>query len=166
MDVMEEDFETWYRAVYPAVRAALVVVAGDVGAAEDAVADAFAEALHRWPHVRSMESPAGWVFTVARNRLRRHHRRRARELVLLDSSRRDAPAEIPEIPGIHPELWAAVRALPARQRAAIALRYVEDLTQAQVAARIDVAPGTAAALLHQARGSLRKSLEGMHDGSS
>lgn len=158
---MEHGFEEWYRSVYPSVRAAVIVVAGDVGIAEDAVADAFAEALHRWSDVQVMESPAGWVFAVARNRVRRHHRRRAREAVLLRRMTKGPDAS--STPDIDPQLWAAVKSLPERQRAVIGLRYVEDLTQAQVADRIGVAPGTAAALLHQARRSLRQTVQEVPD---
>jgi RNA polymerase sigma-70 factor (ECF subfamily) len=154
---MQPGFEEWYRSAYPSVRAAVVVLARDVAVAEDSVADAFSEALHRWSEVRTMDSPAGWVFAVARNRVRRHHRRRAREAVLLRRMRGQPDVSGP--PDIDPELWEAVNLLPERQRAAIALRYIEDLTQAQVADRIGVAPGTAAALLHQGRRSLRQTVQ-------
>jgi len=48
--------------------------------------------------------------------------------------------------------------LSERQRKAVVLRYVRDLTQADVAKRIDVAVGTASATLAQARDRLRSNL--------
>ena len=44
---------------------------GTRAATGEAVDEAFARALERWPRVRTMDSPMGWTFTVARNRLRR-----------------------------------------------------------------------------------------------
>ena len=56
------------------------------------------------------------------------------------------------------ELWDAVAALPERERTAVALRYLGDLTEAQVAQTMGVAPGTVAATLHAARTHLAASL--------
>jgi len=48
--------------------------------------------------------------------------------------------------------------IPDRQRAALVLRYIEDLSQADVAERMDIAVGTASATLSQAKGNLRSEL--------
>ena len=48
--------------------AVLTRVFGDIGIAEDAVQDAFAEAARRWPEAGLPPSPAGWIITTARNR--------------------------------------------------------------------------------------------------
>ena len=55
--------EHWGRAV-----AALVRATGDVDLAEDAVQDAFAVAVERWPRDGVPASPLGWIVTTARNR--------------------------------------------------------------------------------------------------
>lgn len=47
-------------------------------------------------------------------------------------------------------LWQAVQQLPPRQREAVALRYVADFSEAEVAERMGVAVGTVAATLHAA----------------
>lgn len=57
------------------------------------------------------------------------------------------------------ELWSAVRSLPERQRLAIALRYVADLTEAEVAEAMGVRPGTVAATLSKARTQLATQLQ-------
>lgn len=44
--------------------------AGDIVAAEDALADAFVQALESWPEAGIPANPQGWLVTVARNRLR------------------------------------------------------------------------------------------------
>ena len=47
--------------------ASLIRVLGDFELAEDAVQDAFAAALERWPRAASRASPGAWIQTVARN---------------------------------------------------------------------------------------------------
>jgi len=124
-------------------------------AATDAVDEAFVRALAHWRRVEHMEAPAGWVFTVARNQLRRTRSRRSTEQELLGRSPGDEAD-----PGQHPswELWDAVAALPDRERLAVALRYLGDMTERQVAEVMKVAPGTVAATLHRARQTLARQL--------
>jgi RNA polymerase sigma factor (sigma-70 family) len=57
------------------------------------------------------------------------------------------------------DLERAISTLPPRQQLAVQLRYAADLTQAEVATAMGVAPGTASALLSQAREALRQILE-------
>jgi RNA polymerase sigma factor (sigma-70 family) len=143
-------FETWYRATHPRLLATLTLMSGDIEAARDATAEAFIRALERWPRVCRMDAPEAWVHRVGVNVLRRWHKRRIVEERLL---RRRSPE--PEPPSqLSPDVWDAVVALPSRQREAIALRYLLDLTQADVAEAMGVAPGTAAATLHAARRNL------------
>jgi len=58
----------------------------------------------------------------------------------------------------HSPLWQAVRALPDRQRAAVVLRYVDDLSVPEIALVLEVAEGTIKATLSQARSSLARRL--------
>ncbi|HUB54381.1 MAG TPA: sigma factor, partial [Mycobacterium sp.] len=58
----------------PAV-ATLARWSGDLSVAEDAVQEAFAEALRAWPRDGVPDNPGGWVLTVARNRARDRLRR-------------------------------------------------------------------------------------------
>lgn len=152
-----DDFDDWFTAEYPLVLGAVAVVcAGDLSRAEDATADAFLRALERWERVRIMDSPAGWVTRVAINRAKRSLRWRPESSNDLEST---PFAAIDAEPLQHSELWAAVRKLSVRQRTALVLRYVADQTQADVARQLDIADGTAAATLHQARRRLRIELE-------
>ena len=56
---------------------------GDISLAEEAVQDAFAEAVERWPLSASPPSPAGWIITTARtraiDRIRRESTRESRQ---------------------------------------------------------------------------------------
>ncbi|MEW1821057.1 RNA polymerase sigma factor [Arthrobacter sp. NPDC080031] len=57
-----------FREEYGRSVAVLVRVLGSIDAAEDAVQDAFTEAVARWPDAGLPPSPAGWIITTARNR--------------------------------------------------------------------------------------------------
>jgi len=103
-----------------------------------------------------MDSPAGWILTVALNHLRRSKRRSAR--------RRTAEQGAATTAWIAPsdprhEVWAAVAALPRREREAVALRYLADLTEPQIAEVMGVAVGTVGATLTSARRRLATALE-------
>jgi RNA polymerase sigma-70 factor (ECF subfamily) len=133
-------FEAWYRAEHRHVVTVLLAVV------EDVAAEAFARALAKWDKVGAMERPTAWVYRVAVNLARRRARRLAVEQRLFGArtaaERREHQAA---------ETWDAVGALPPRQRLAVVLRYVDDLTEADVAAAMGVSPGTVAATLHAAR---------------
>jgi predicted RNA polymerase sigma factor len=62
------------RASYGRLLALLAAPTGDIPTAEDALADAFAKALEYWPVRGIPDNPEGWLYTVARNRLRDHYR--------------------------------------------------------------------------------------------
>jgi RNA polymerase sigma factor (sigma-70 family) len=150
------DFSRWYEHEQRRLLGALVLITGDLDIAEEAVGEACARALARWRRVQAMRSPSGWTYRVAVNVARRRMRRRALETRLLRTH--PPPRSIPAAEA-NPEVWAALRVLPARQRQAMALRYVADLSEREVAAVMGVAPGTVAATLHAARTRLRTLLE-------
>ena len=153
------DFATWYEEQHPLVLAALTVASGRPDVAADATDEAFVRAYERWERVRRMDSPGGWLYRVALNDLRRRCRRQALERELLRRQPPPAPVAVP-IPA--PEVWEAVRRLPTRQRTAVALRYILDLTEPEVARVMGVARGSASASLATARRSLEAWLADDH----
>src|SRR5690242_1866314 len=76
--------ERVFKDEYGRAVAVLVRAFGDIDLAEEAVQDAFAIALERWPIDGFPPSPAGWIITTARNRainrLRRESSREARQV--------------------------------------------------------------------------------------
>ena len=155
--VIDDDsaFATWYRNEHPRLLAAMAIVTNDLHVAQDVTAEAFARALAAWNRVSNMESPTGWTYRVALNVARRRARRAALEQRAL---RRMVPADQGLPPERAFELWDAVRSLPPRARTAIALRYAAGLSEAEVAAAMGVAPGTASATLSTARKTLAVAL--------
>ncbi len=81
--------------------------------------------------------------------------------------RRERPHELVEPPGASPSpetgvverdaVWAAVRALPVRQRAVIVLRYYEDLSEQEIADALGCSRGTVKSQASAALASLRRS---------
>jgi RNA polymerase sigma-70 factor (ECF subfamily) len=91
-----------------------------------------------------MESPAGWTYTVALNIVRRGERRRAVERRLLRRFRHE------DVHGPTGELWMLVAELPERQRTAVLLRHVGELTEQEIAQVMGVARGTVSSTLRAA----------------
>lgn len=152
---MGELFEPWYLRRHPRVIGTLAAMCGDTDLSAEATDEAFARALARWDRVGNMDSPDAWVTKVAVNELKRRLRRRSLEDHLLRRQR--VSEEVPAI-ALHPEVWAAVRDLPDRQRLAIVLRYVADFDESSIGAVMGIARGTVAASLHAARATLADAL--------
>jgi RNA polymerase sigma factor (sigma-70 family) len=92
------------------------------------------------------------------NLARSHFRRRRVERAYLE---REGPAvvEPPEQdPGARDEMWQALQRLRARQRAALVLRFYEDLTEAQTAEVLGCAVGTVKSLVSRGLEQLRTDL--------
>ena len=140
----------------------LYVVTGDVGLAEELVAEAFARAVPRWDTIRQYDEPAAWIRHVALN-LSRSQWRRVRRLSLL-RERHDGPArDTPPEPLM--DLASALAALPVRQRQAVVLHYLLGYPVKEAAAVLEVPEGTVKAWLFRARDNLKSVLaeEPCHD---
>jgi len=127
--------EEWGHAV-----AILTRVLGDLELAEDAVQDAFAAALERWPLDGVPRKPGAWIVTTARNRaIDRIRRDRVfRQKAELLARWKTLPAEEEEVSAIPDERLALLftcchPALAAESRVALTLREVGGLTTAEIA---------------------------------
>jgi RNA polymerase sigma factor (sigma-70 family) len=112
-------------------------------------------AFRRWSDVSQMDRPGAWLRRVTINASiswRRRSRSERLAVVRLRPRVVDAPTEPDE------QFWAAVRQLPARQRAVMGLFYVEDRSVADVAEILEIAEGTVKATLSKARANLATAL--------
>ncbi|WP_418064399.1 RNA polymerase sigma factor [Pimelobacter simplex] len=128
---MKQPFEQVVTQHGPAVLRVCRVLLGSHDA-EDAWSETFVAALRAYPDLPADANVEAWLVTIA-------HRKAID--VLRATGRRPLPVdELPETatdPGPPPpddDLWAAVRALPAKQRQAVAYRYVVGLPYAEIAA--------------------------------
>lgn len=142
------DFAAWYESAYGRVAGSLFALSSDADAAADATDEAFVRAFEHWDRVGAMDSPEGWTVVVGRNLLRRRARRRSQEAQLVRSV---AGPGAGDAPNPDPTLWRQVALLPDRQRLAVVLRYVADLSEQQIASTMQVSRGTVAATLSAAR---------------
>jgi RNA polymerase sigma-70 factor (ECF subfamily) len=131
----------------------MLVLTGDPDVAADLTDEALSRALQHWGRVAAMDSPGGWTYRVAVNLWRRTARRRAIERRLLP---RLVSREVVAAPA--GELWDLVRKLTERQRIAVVLRYVADLTEPDIATVMGVTRGTVASTLATARRELGDAL--------
>ena len=111
-----------------AVFAFLVATVGREGA-DDCFQETFLAALRAYPRLADGRNLRGWVLKIAQRKAIDHHRARARRAVPAD--------ELPEAPGAWSndgpaEIWRSVAALPPKQRAAVAHRFVADLPYREI----------------------------------
>jgi RNA polymerase sigma factor (sigma-70 family) len=137
-----EAFDAFVAEVEPRVRRALVPIAGPE-AARDATTDALVHAWRRWDRVQHMGNPAGYVYTVARSRIRVPDRD-----LPLDADgdggpgRRRRREPTVEIPDVEPHLARLLAGLPERQRVSVYLLHGCGWSTPEVAALLDVSVST------------------------
>jgi RNA polymerase sigma-70 factor (ECF subfamily) len=151
-----------YAEEWPRCVAILTRVLGDLERAEDAVQDAFATALERWPRTGVPDNPGAWIVTTARNRaidrIRREH-------VLADKTAllarlESLPVDPDEMSSLPDERLALVftcchPALAADVQIALTLREVGGLTTPEIAAAFLVPEQTMAQRLVRAKKKIR-----------
>jgi RNA polymerase sigma-70 factor (sigma-E family) len=143
----DDELARLWREAYPGLVRLAYLVVGDRNLAEELAQDAFIRVWRSWDRILREESAAAYlratVVNLARNSLRRR---------ILEARHRAARDERPP-PGEPLERLDFVRAvlmLPPRQRACVALRYYEDLTEAETARILGISAGTVKSQTHKA----------------
>jgi RNA polymerase sigma-70 factor (ECF subfamily) len=140
---------------------AVALASGSYPAAEDAVQEALVRAWMRSERGEQLESLPAWVAAVALNQTRSGWRRTMAERRA--RRRLDRPVEVEPPPGeTHVEVARALAELPRRQREVAVLRYLLDMTTAEVAAALGIGEGTVKSSLSRARAHLAEAL-GVHE---
>jgi RNA polymerase sigma-70 factor, ECF subfamily len=157
VDSRTEAIERVYRERFVGFRNALATVTGDYDTARDAVQEGFARAFASRDQYCGEAPLAAWVWRIAFR-------------VALGMKPDPLAATLPAgcEPGVvwedrDPVLAAAVRALPARRRLVVFLRYYADLSYPEIAAALDISEGTVGATLSQAHDLLRQALTPQDD---
>lgn len=161
MAVTSEDeqtaaFERFFLAQQPRLVAIGLGWCGEPEVAREVAQEALARAYRDWQRVSRLDIPGAWVRRVLINLLidRQRSERRDRELV-----HRLGPPGVVAAPVVDDlRWWEAVRSLSERQRAVVTLHYLDELSVAEVAEILEIAPGTVKSTLSQARDRLRRIL--------
>src|SRR5262245_48993324 len=154
--------ERAYRESSGRAVATLVRVFGDIDIAEEAVQEAFAVAIERWPATGVPPNPGGWIVTTARNkaldRLRRESTRLGRET---EATRRHAePEPAEEVGPVQDDRLRLIftcchPALAAEAQIALTLRLIAGLQTPEIARAFLVPEATVAQRLVRAKRKIR-----------
>ena len=144
------------------------LVTGDVGLAEDLVQESLFKVARRWSRVRAMDSPGAYARRIVVNLALDGSKRRSRHRAELAGQESAARPEA--VPGASQsetswsafsavdqriELLHALTALAPRQRAALVLRYFDDLSEAEVASMLRCSIGTVKSTTSRALDKMR-----------
>ncbi len=151
-----DEFDAFYAASSRRVLGQVYAMVGNRAEAEDAVAEAYVRAWHRWPTVREADNPEAWVRRVAYriavsawrkavNRLRAHHRDAADE-------------HIDAVGPDHVAIVAALRRIPADQRRVVVLHHLSGLSVAEIAAEVGAPANTVKTWLARGRRAMAEHL--------
>ncbi len=155
---VEALFRTDYRRLVELAR----LLVDDVGQAEEVVQDAFVSLHRHWPALRSPAAAPAWLRTAVVNGSRGQLRRRAtarRHLRSVEPPLGPGPDDRAVLAEEHRAVAAALRGLPGRQRECLALRFYEDLTEAEIAAALGISTGSVKTHVHRGMAALTAALE-------
>jgi RNA polymerase sigma-70 factor (sigma-E family) len=154
--------ESLFRSEYPRLVGLARLLVDDPGQAEEVVQEAFV-ALHRnWHQLREPGAAPVWLRRAVVNGSRGSLRKRAtarRHMRVVEPSLSVGPDEQAVLVGEHAAVAAALRVLPDRQRACLALRFYDDLTEAQIAEALGISAGSVKTHVHRGIASLAAALE-------
>jgi RNA polymerase sigma-70 factor (sigma-E family) len=133
------------------------LLTGDHQRSEDLVQTTLTKVYLRWTRVSGMDQPAAYARRILVNEATRSRWWRAAG---------ELTGRLPEMPVSEARddvttssaVWNAVLALPPRQRAVVVLRYYEDLSEAEIADVLGMAPGTVKSTAHAANQRLAGTL--------
>ncbi|WP_225821024.1 SigE family RNA polymerase sigma factor [Streptomyces naphthomycinicus] len=142
-----EEFQSFVVGRWPRLMRTAFLLTGEQHAAEDLVQSTLEQVFVAWRRVGAADDPEAYVRRVMINGHARRHRRKLREFLapkddsglvreVADTGDRIAQADD------RSTLLKALAQLPPRQRAAVVLRYWEDLTETQVAEAMGCSVGT------------------------
>jgi RNA polymerase sigma-70 factor (ECF subfamily) len=150
-----------FREEYGRAVSVLVRLLGDIDLAEEAVQEAFAVAVRRWPETGLPPSPAGWIITTARHRaVDRHRREASRDARQAEAARLAVPDEPIEEGPVRDDRLRLIftcchPALGTGAQVALTLRLLGGLTTVEIAHAFLVPEPTMAQRLVRAKNKIR-----------
>jgi RNA polymerase sigma factor (sigma-70 family) len=152
--VIPLSFDAFYGNSFDSVARALGLTLANEELGIDAASEAMARAYQRWSKISGYDNPSGWVYRVGLNWARSRRRKWKREIHVTRAHERSA-----EDPRHDHALASAIAELPLDQRSVVVLRYFLDLSEADTASALNIAPGTVKSRLSRALGRLANAME-------
>lgn len=160
MTARELNYDEWVSARVPALIRFAYLVTGSQHAAEDAVQTALTSAYERWPRIQRADDPDAYVRRMVVNAHVSWWRRFGRRESAVPEVRSLSVAPDPATRvAAGDAVWRACAGLGRTQRAAIVLRFFEDLEYAEIARILGCAEATARSHVHRALAAMRTELE-------
>lgn len=132
------------------------LLTGDSELARDLVQEAFLRMFGRFHDLRKPEAFHWYLKKTIVNLVRSHFRRKQVERAYVERRQGGSPVE-PDVDARR-DMWRALLGLSAQQRAALVLRFYEDLTEARTAEVLDCPVGTVKSLVSRGLARLREDL--------
>jgi RNA polymerase sigma-70 factor, ECF subfamily len=149
-----EPFEPFFKREYPKMVAIAYAMSGSRWAAEELAQEAMLRAYRAWATISGYDKPGAWLRRVTINLSSSLIRRRLSELKALEraaiSDVRPFEVEV----GDDEEFWVAVKMLPRRQREVIVLKFIDDMSTADIATLLEISESAARTHLQRARETL------------
>jgi RNA polymerase sigma-70 factor (sigma-E family) len=152
--------ELYVRFAPDGIRLAYLLT-GDLNLAEDLVQDAFGRMVGSFHHLRYPEASGAYLRRAIVNLSYSHFRRRKVERAYLERLARAPEHRSNTNDDLDETVHEALLRLPERQRAALALRFFEDLSDVQTAEIMRCSAGTVRSLVSRGMKTLRAELEGV-----
>lgn len=146
-----------FDAHFPSLRRLAFALLGDASAADEVAQDAFVKLYATWRRLDEIEHPPSYLRKIVLNLCRTRGRRARLQRNVAPLLRAETSALDPDV-ALRLDVWRALEKLPHRQRACVVLKYLEDLTEADVAQLLDCSVGTVKSQLHKARAKLETAL--------
>jgi len=122
-DILVDSFTEFVKQTEPRLRNALSALLGtDLG--KEMTAECLAYGWEHWTRIEMMDNPAGYLYSVGRDRGRRRRERRRPVLLPVDAQR---------LPWVEPQLAGALASLPERQRVVVMLLHSFQWSMSEVA---------------------------------
>jgi RNA polymerase sigma-70 factor (sigma-E family) len=156
---VEAGFAGFVRENTSALLRTAYLLTGNAQSAEELVQDTFARLYPKWERVEAAEVPIAYVRRSLANAYVNQQRRASRrehpyEQVPERAEERDVFGQLDD----RDEIWAGLRGLPDRQRAALVLRFFEGLSDSESAAALGCREGTIRSLISRGLSTLRQEL--------
>ena len=156
------EFEPFFREHFATVARAMMLVLRDAGLGEDVAQESFARAYARWDGIRSPEHAIRFIFKVALNLARSHHRRERRLQRLIGARGGELVAEAgessPAVSDGGTGVFDALDRLSPRQRACLVLIDYAGLSDREAAEALGIRASTVRVHLARGRAAMRRLL--------